>query len=198
MRASQLVLFLLIGAGLVYGVQQIQLSRARAASSPDVQSTNSSAAATSAQAASTVRPSASEAIGSFRVRNLEGEVVPLVTPGEPAIIMVSSVTCSWCKRVLKDLGAMSGGRPLPHLKLLTLEGAGSGVAMLAKERITGAQLIGPAGSRDQVLLTFRYPGTPTFVAIDRDGRVAATIPGYLTRDVLTRWFAVMVGDQDVP
>ena len=143
-------------------------------------------------------PTIEEAVGAFRVRDTTGAIVPLITKGEPAIIMISSVTCGWCKRSLKDLGELSAGRPLPRLKLLTLEGAIGGQSMLAKEHITGAQLIGPSGSRDQVMLTFRYPGTPTFVAIDSAGRVVATIPGYPMREVLKSWYAVMVGDTDVP
>ncbi len=143
-------------------------------------------------------PTAEQAIGAFKVLDVNGQVIPLITKGQPAIIMVSSVTCSWCKRALKDLGELSAGRPLPRLKFLTLEGAADGAPMLAKEHITGAQLIGPSGSSDQVLLTFRYPGTPTFVAVDRNGRVVATIPGYPMREVLKQWYAVMVGDQEVP
>lgn len=143
-------------------------------------------------------PTAAQSIGTFKVRDIKGHLVPLVTKGEPAIVMVSSVTCSWCKRALKDLGEMSAGRPLPRLKFLTLEGAADGIPMLAKEHISGAQLIGPAGSSDQVLLTFRYPGTPTFVAIDRNGRVVKTMPGYPIRAELQHWFAVMVGDAETP
>ncbi|MBL0171371.1 MAG: hypothetical protein IPP90_11670 [Gemmatimonadaceae bacterium] len=143
-------------------------------------------------------PTAEQAIGALTVRNIRGAVVPLVTKGEPAIIMISSVTCSWCKRTLKDLGELSAGRPLPRLKLLTLEGAAGGVPMVSKERITGAQLIGPIGGNDQVLMTFRFRGTPTFVAIDRNGRVVATMPGYPMREVLKTWYAVMVGDSDLP
>jgi len=143
-------------------------------------------------------PTAQQAIGTFTVTDLTGHVIPLHTKGEPAILMISSRTCSWCKRALKDLGVMSAGRPLPRLKLLTLEGAGEGVPMLAKEKLTGAQLIGPAGSSEQVSITFRYPGTPTFVAIDRNGRVVRTLPGYPIPDEMKHWYAVMVGDQDVP
>lgn len=143
-------------------------------------------------------PTAEQAIGALKVRDVQGRVIALVTKGQPAIIMVSSVTCPWCKRALKDLGELSAGRPLPRLKFLTLEGAADGAPMLAKEHITGAELIGPSGSSDQVLLTFRYPGTPTFVAIDRNGRVVATMPGYPMREVMKSWYAVMVGDADVP
>lgn len=143
-------------------------------------------------------PTAEQAIGTFNVRDTSGAIVPLVTPGEPAIVMISSVTCGWCKKALKDLAELSAGRPLPRLKYLTLEGAANGKAMLDKEHLTGAQLIGPASSNDEVLLTFRYPGTPTFIAIDRNGRVVATMPGYPMLEVMKSWHAVMVGDQDVP
>ncbi len=152
----------------------------------------------SADTAPQTAPSAGQALGAFNVRNLQGKLVPLATKGQPAIVMVSSRTCSWCKRTLKDLGEMSAGRPLPRLKLLTLEGAAEGIPMLAKEGLTGVEMIGPAGSSDQVLLTFRYPGTPTFVAIDRNGRVVQTMPGYPIRQVLEHWYAVMVGDADTP
>ena len=143
-------------------------------------------------------PTAEQAIGRITVTALNGKVIPLHTKGEPAILMISSRTCSWCKRALKDLGVMAAGRPLPRLKVLTLEGAGEGVAMLAQEQLTGAQLIGPAGGRDRERLTVRYPGTPTFVAIDRNGRVVRTLPGYPIPDEMKHWYAVMVGDQDVP
>ncbi len=149
---------------------------------------------TAAQSAPTIE----QAVGALTVKDARGKRVPLVTKGEPAIIMVSSVTCSWCKRTLKDLGELSAGRPLPRLKLLTLEGAAEGAPMLAKEHITGAQLIGPAAGRDQVMLTFRYPGTPTFLAVDKNGRVVGTMPGYPMREVLKTWYAVMVGDADTP
>lgn len=143
-------------------------------------------------------PTAQQAIGTSKVTALNGTVIPLHTRGEPAILMISSRTCSWCKRALKDLGVMSAGRPLPRLKLLTLEGAGEGVPMLAQEHITGAQLIGPASNSDLTRITARYPGTPTFVAIDRNGRVVRTLPGYPIPDEMKHWYAVMVGDQDVP
>ena len=151
-----------------------------------------------AQAAQPTAPTVEQAVGILRVRDAAGKVVPLVTKGEPAIVMVSSVTCQWCKKALKDLGEIAAGRPLPRLKFLTLEGAADGAPMLAKEHITGAQLIGPSGGRDQVMLTFRYPGTPTFLAIDREGHVVGTMPGYPMREVMKQWYAVMVGDRDVP
>lgn len=143
-------------------------------------------------------PLVQQAIGTATARDVRGKVVPLVPKGEPTIVMMSSVTCSWCKRALKDFGEMAAGRPIPHLTLLTLEGASDGMAMLDKESLTGARLVGPVGSKEQVLLTFRYPGTPTFVAVDKNGRVIRTIPGYPVRPELERLFAVMVGDADAP
>lgn len=143
-------------------------------------------------------PTVARALGSLAVRGLDGERVPLVTPGQPLIVMVSSETCGWCKRALKDLGELSAGRPLTRLTVITLEGAAEGAPMLAREGITGARLVGPAGGADQVLFTFRFPGTPTFVAIDRNGRVVKTLPGYPIREEMRHWFAVMVGDQETP
>lgn len=186
---------------LLLGVAGTVLFAKRASDSRDAESDHLSfkaATVAGSDTASQKAPTAEQAIGALKVRDIRGALIPLVTKGEPAIIMVSSVTCSWCKRALKDLGELSAGRPLPRLKLLTLEGAAGGVPMLSKERITGAQLIGPSGSSDQVLLTFRYPGTPTFVAVDRNGRVVATMPGYPMREVMKTWYAVMVGDSDVP
>ncbi len=153
---------------------------------------------TGADTAPAHAPSAQEVLGTLKVSNAQGKSVPLLTKGEPAIVMISSVSCSWCKRALKDLGELSAGRPLPRLKLLTLEGAAEGGPMVAKEHLTGVQLIGPLAHDDRVLATLRFRGTPTFVAIDRNGRVVATMPGYPMREVMKTWYAVMVGDEDVP
>ena len=143
-------------------------------------------------------PLAQASIGTAKARTVDGKVVPLVPKGEPTIVMLSSRSCGWCKKALKDLGELSAGRPLPRLTLLTLEGAAEGVPMVAKEQVTGARLVGPVGSAEQVLLTFRYSGTPTFVSVDRNGRVVRTLPGYPVRPEMERWFAVMVGDAEVP
>lgn len=148
--------------------------------------------------ASAQAPAAERAIGTARVKNLRGNVIPLITKGEPAIVMISSRTCSWCKKSLKDIGVYSEGRPVSRLKVITLEGAGEGVDMVRNEKVKGAQLLGPASDADQVLLTFRYPGTPTFVAVDRNGRVVRTIPGYPIGEEMKHMVAVMLGEQDAP
>ena len=147
---------------------------------------------------SRVRPSAGAALGTFVVKDTAGRTIPIVTPGEPAIIMVSSRTCEWCKQTFNDLHALAAGRPLVRLKLLTLEGASEGAPMLAHEGLHGAQLLGPNDGGDAVFLTFRYPGTPTFLAVDRDGHVSRTWPGYMDRTTLGQWYRVMVGDADAP
>jgi len=193
---SQLLAIVLITlGGTAFVTKQV---RDRDAASPLANVAPRSAGKTISDTAPQTAAKAEDAIGLFKVRNAEGKLIPLVTKGQPAIVMVSSVTCSWCKRALKDLGEMSAGRPLTRLKLLTLEGAADGAPMVAKEGIVGAQLIGPAGNSDQVLMTFRYPGTPTFVAIDRNGRVVKTMPGYPIRQEMAHWFAVMVGDAETP
>lgn len=141
---------------------------------------------------------AEDALGVSKVKTINDSVVPLLTKGEPAIIMISSEVCEWCKKTLLDLRELSAGRPLPRLKLLTLEGAALGTDMVTKAGLKGLQLIGPVDGRTRVSLTFRFQGTPTFFAVDRNGNVAAMLPGYPARDVLTRWYNVMVGDADVP
>lgn len=147
-------------------------------------------------------PRLGQTLGTTRVKDLNGKLVPLIPPGQPGVLMISSRTCSWCKRTLKDLGEMSGTpsgpRALPRFTVLTLEGASEGVPMLAKERLTGARLVGPATGNDEVLLTFRFPGTPTLIAVDRNGRVVRVIPGYPIRDELQRLWAVMAGESTAP
>jgi hypothetical protein len=134
----------------------------------------------------------------FDMRSLDGTVVPVATPGTPSVVMVSSETCGYCKRALGDLGAMSGGRPLPRLRLVTLEGAAGGVSMLRDAGVTGATLLGPTSSRDRTLLTFQLPGTPTFVALDARGRVTHAMVGYPGREALASWYRVMAGEQQTP
>jgi thioredoxin-related protein len=132
------------------------------------------------------------------VRDIRGQRVSLVPRGEPTIVMVSSRTCPWCKKALADFGRMADGRPIPGLTLFTLEGAAEGIPMLKKERLRGARIVGPAGPRDEAERLFRYPGTPTFIAFDRTGRVVHTIPGYPIEPELARLFAVMVRETEVP
>ncbi len=143
-------------------------------------------------------PRLQEALGTVKVKDLQGRIVSLLTTDQPVIIMINSRTCPWCKKSLKDIGMLSRGRPLPRLTVLTLEGAGEGVPMLARENITGANLVGPVGSEEQVRLTFRYAGTPTFIAVDRNGRVVRTMPGYPILEEMKHWHAVMLGEVEVP
>ena len=143
-------------------------------------------------------PDAETALGLSTVKTVDGQIVPLLTKGEPAIIMISSEVCAWCKQTFDDLHAMSAGRPLPRLKVFTLEGAAEGAPMVKRAKLTGLQLIGPVDARTMVSLTFRFQGTPTFFAIDQHGRIALALPGYQTREVLTRLYKVMVGEANVP
>lgn len=143
-------------------------------------------------------PPIAAALGAATVRDLAGQRVPIVPVGEPVIVMISSRTCPWCKKALKDIGELTAGRAVPRLTVLTLEGAAEGTPMMAAERIVGARLIGPADDQAQVQMTFRYPGTPTFLAVDRRGRIAYTMPGYPMREVMRTWVAVMTGDAPAP
>ena len=143
-------------------------------------------------------PLVERALGIATVRDLKGREIPVVRRGEPRILMLNSRTCPWCRKSLADIGRLSAGRPTPRFTVLTLEGAAEGVPMLAKEGITGALLVGPRDDEAQVRLTFRYPGTPTFLAVDRNGRVVRTLPGYPIPEEMKRWLAVMQGESATP
>ena len=132
------------------------------------------------------------------VRDLDGQRVALVPKGQPTVVMVSSRTCPWCKKALADFGRMADGQPVPGLTLFTLEGAADGAPMLEREKLRGARLVGPAGTREDAERLFKYPGTPTFITFDRNGLVVHTIPGYPIGTELARLFAVMVRETDVP
>lgn len=143
-------------------------------------------------------PSLQQALGGVKVKDLAGRLAPLLVEARPTIVMVNSRTCPWCKKALKDMGEMAEGRPIPHLTLLTLEGAAYGEPMLAQEKLTGARLVGPATSEEETKLSLRVSGTPTFLAVDRNGRVVRTIPGYPIRPELEHLFRVMTGESDTP
>ena len=118
-------------------------------------------------------------VAGLRVRAAGGAVVPFAPPaGEAAVLMVSSVTCEYCDRALRDAARLAGGRPLPGLRVLTLEGTAGGARMLARTGVRGAWLAEPMGNTDRVLLTFRVPGTPVFAVVDDAGRVTRVVPGY--------------------
>ncbi|MEO7359992.1 MAG: hypothetical protein ABI120_06670 [Gemmatimonadaceae bacterium] len=154
--------------------------------------------ATDTVRADVAAPLVVEAMNTSTLKNVDGKIVPLINAGEPAIIMISSVTCSWCKRTLADLHELSNGRPMPRLRLITLEGASDGIPMVQREQLNGVQLLGPVDGQAQVALTFRYQGTPTFIAVDSRGRMVQMMPGYPMREVLKLWYNVMVGDAEVP
>lgn len=139
-----------------------------------------------------------QGLGVFPVRDINGVTVPIVNDGEPAIVMINSRTCGYCKIALRDLGAYANGRSASRLRMLTLEGAQDGLPMLAAANIRGAVPLGPATSQSQVLLTFRYRGTPTFVAVDGEGRIRGTMPGYPGPERLASWFDVMLGERAAP
>jgi thioredoxin-related protein len=112
--------------------------------------------------------------------------------------MVSSETCGYCKRALRDMGEMSGGRPLSRLRVVTLEGAAGGVPMLRAAGVQGATSLGPASQSARTMLTFQLPGTPTFVALDARGRVTHAMVGYPGREGMASWYRAAAGEQDRP
>lgn len=199
------VVLVLVGAGVAAGA--LFAFRPGALATPEAPAR--SATDVVAEAAATVQALAQDApegaealsregLGAFPVRDANGATVPIVTNGEPAIVMISSRTCGYCRLALRDLGTYANGRAASRLRLLTLEGAGDGVPMLQAAGVSGARPIGPATSQSHVLLTFRYRGTPTFVAVDANGRIRGTMPGYPGPERLASWFDVMIGTADLP
>ncbi len=171
------------------------------ASVPNESATNE-AAATIAAVASDPPPgslaSSPQGLGAFPVTDLSGATVPIVANGTPAIVMINSRSCGYCRIALRDLGLYAKGRQVPGLRVLTLEGAAHGAPMLVDAGLNGAVPLGPATSQSQVLLTFRYRGTPTFVAVDAEGRIRGTMAGYPGPERMEPWFDVMLGDRAAP
>ena len=136
---------------------------------------------------------AREAVTALMVRDSADTRVALTPLGRPAILMVNSRTCSFCRLALRDIAKLQGSAPVPMLRVVTLEGATEGRQMLASLGVRGAFSAGPDGESDQVLLTFRIPGTPVFARTDSSGRIVETVPGYPGPEVLARWVPVMRG-----
>ena len=76
---------------------------------------------------------------------------------------------------------------------MTLEGADGGTQMLTAAGLEGVWHAGPADGAGATLLTFQFPGTPTFLLLDADGRVTAAMPGYPGREAFSPWFRVITG-----
>ncbi|MCU0649231.1 MAG: thioredoxin family protein [Gemmatimonadaceae bacterium] len=182
-RAIGVIAFVLV-AGLVAARV---LDRDRAAS------ISSRAATTSItdEAPPSERVLATALFPSAAVHDRSGSATTLGAEGQPAVLMINSTSCGYCKQSLADLGQLAKGRPLPGLRVLTLEGAESGVSMLEAAGVRGAAFIGPATDQARVLFTFRIQGTPTFIAIDGTGGVRRIMPGYPGTDELRRWLPVM-------
>lgn len=136
---------------------------------------------------------ARSAVANLFVRDLSNARVTLAPEGVPAILMVNSKTCSFCRLALRDIGARQGRDGVPQLRVVTLEGAEAGRAMLETFGVRGAFSSGPDGEADQVLLSFRIPGTPVFARTDSAGRIVETVPGYPGPEVIARWLPVMQG-----
>ena len=136
---------------------------------------------------------ARSAVTDLFVRDSSGARVALAPAGRPAILMVNSRTCVFCRQALREISMLQGRDAVPLLRVVTLEGADVGRAMLASHGVRGAFSAGPDGESDQVLLTFSIPGTPVFARTDSRGQIVETIPGNPGPAVLARWLPVMRG-----
>lgn len=156
------------------------------------------ARAAAGDAADPTSATASAGIAALDVRTVDGRVLALAGAGEPTVVMVSSETCAFCKEALGDIGRLAGGRPLPRLRIVTLEGAEHGVSMVRQANIRGAVLAGPVTPAAEAQFVFAIRGTPTWLALDERGRVTRTMLGYGGEDVLAGWMGVMLGERGRP
>lgn len=135
---------------------------------------------------------ARDAVRGLMVRDANGARVALAPAGRAHVLMVNSTSCSYCREALRDLARLQGTGGVPGLRVVTLEGEAAGTAMLTQAGVRGAFSAGPDGSRDQVLLTFRIPGTPVLARTDDAGRIVETVPGYPGPALLDRWRDVLL------
>ncbi|HEU4628169.1 MAG TPA: hypothetical protein VFS08_00395 [Gemmatimonadaceae bacterium] len=135
-------------------------------------------------------------VAGLRVRLADGRDVPVAPARGSAVVMVSSVSCTFCDEALRDVARTARGRALPGLRVVTLEGADAGASMLARHGLGDVWHAGPAGDGASALLTFQFPGTPTFLLVDASGAVRAALPGYPGREAFAPWVRVMTGEAD--
>lgn len=129
----------------------------------------------------------------YMVLTQAGERVPLAAAGEPTVVMVSSVSCAVCRSAFRDMAARFPAAELKRLRVVTLEGATGGTGMLSESGLEGLWHAGPADGAGATLLTFQFPGTPTFLLLDSEGRVTAAMPGYPGRGAFEPWLDVIRG-----
>ena len=134
---------------------------------------------------------ARDAVTGLVVRDGAGARVPLAPRGRAHVLMVNSTSCSFCREALRDMARLQPAAGVRGLRVVTLEGAKAGDTMLAAAGVRGAFSAGPDGDRDQVLLTFRIPGTPVLARTDTAGRIVETVPGYPGPSLLARWGDVL-------
>lgn len=136
------------------------------------------------------------AIVSLTVRDSSGARVPLAEPGEAAVVMISSGSCSYCARSLADIARIADGDPVHRLRILTLDGVDNGRRMTSQAGTLGVWHAEPDGRASEAMLALNIPGTPVFLLVDDEGRVRRSMPGYPGRDGLVPWVDVMLGRAD--
>jgi len=150
---------------------------------------------TDAARAATAQFGPGAGVAALTVRTTAGRTTPLAALGTPAVVMIVSRTCGVCEEALADFGRPPR-RPLPRLWVVALEGADAGVAMTQAAGVAGAVHAGPVTPAAAALFTFQIAGTPTFLALDADGRVTRVLPGYPGREAMAPWLRVMAGEAD--
>ena len=134
----------------------------------------------------------------LRLSDTLGVPIDFARAGVPQVVMINSTTCGVCTRALADFRDASARGPLVRLAVVTIEGADSGAILLRAARLVPAQVLGPANEGARSTLTFQFPGTPVFLALDSAARVIASLPGYPGREAMVPWVDVMAGRRASP
>ena len=185
--------------GLVAGLALAWLIEARRGGVDSIKRTTDARHDTAGALARTGQPPRATRLDALGLRDTTGRRVDLAAAGVPQIVMISSTTCSVCRRAFADFRARAAeGASFARLSVVTIEGADSGAIELRTMRVTPGAVLGPADEGARTTLTFQFPGTPVFIALDSGAHVVASLPGYPGRAAMATWLDVMAGRRAAP
>ncbi len=138
-------------------------------------------------------------LDALSLRDTLGARVDLARVGVPQVVMISSTRCAVCRQAMADFRAsqVTGGA-FPRLTVVTIEGADSGAMEWRAAQVQAGAFLGPANEGARTTLSFQFPGTPVFIALDSAARIVASMPGYPGRENFSTWVDVMAGRRVAP
>ena len=185
--------------GLVAGLALAWLIDARPRGNDSAERPPDALAGAGDALARTGQPPRATRLDALGLRDTMGRRVDLATAGVPQVVMISSTSCVVCRSAFADFRALeAGGESFARLAVVTIEGADSGAVELRAVRVTPGAVLGPADEGARTTLTFQFPGTPVFIALDSGANVVASLPGYPGRAAMATWLDVMAGRRAAP